>query len=128
MRAATFRTPSALPGFGLAFGITLTMLSILVIVPIGALLLRGVDIGAADIWRTIHTARVWTALRLSFGISFLAALFNLVFGLALAWVLGGDVPVIPVVGISSVAQLDEALGALELELDAETRARMDAAG
>jgi sulfate transport system permease protein len=87
MRAATFRTPSALPGFGLAFGITLTMLSILVIVPIGALLLRGVDIGAADIWRTIHTERVWTALRLSFGISFLAALFNLVFGLALAWVL-----------------------------------------
>ena len=87
MRAATFRTPSALPGFGLAFGITMTMLSILVIIPIGALLLRGVDIGAADLWKTIHTERVWTSLRLSFGISLLAALFNLVFGLALAWVL-----------------------------------------
>ena len=47
---------------------------------------------------------------------------------ALAWVLGGDVPVIPVVGVSSVAQLDEALGALELKLDDEVRARMDAAG
>jgi len=87
MRAATFRTPSALPGFGLAFGITMMMLSILVIIPIGALLLRGVDIGAADLWKTIHTERVWTSLRLSFGISLLAALFNLVFGLALAWVL-----------------------------------------
>ena len=87
MRAATFRTPSALPGFGLAFGITMTMLSLLVIIPIGALLLRGVDIGAADVWKTIHTERVWTALRLSFGVSLLAALFNLVFGLALAWVL-----------------------------------------
>ncbi len=87
MRAATFRTPSALPGFGLAFGITMTMLSILVIVPIGALLFRGVNIGAADIWRTIGTERVWAALRLSFGISFLAALFNLAFGLTLAWVL-----------------------------------------
>ena len=87
MRAATFRTPSALPGFGLAFGITMTMLSLLVIIPIGALLLRGVDIGAAEVWKTIHTERVWTSLRLSFGISFLAALFNLVFGLALAWVL-----------------------------------------
>ena len=87
MRAATFRTPSALPGFGLAFGVTLTMLSVLVIVPIGALLLRGVDIGAAELWKTIGTERVWTALRLSFGISFLAAVFNLAFGLALAWVL-----------------------------------------
>ena len=87
MRAATFRTPSALPGFGLALGITMTMLSILVIIPIGALLLRGVDIGVASLWRTIGTERVWTALRLSFGISLLAALFNLGFGLALAWVL-----------------------------------------
>lgn len=87
MRAATFRTPSALPGFGLAFGITMTMLSLLVIIPIGALLWRGVDIGAAELWRTIHTERVWTSLRLSFGISLAAALFNLCFGLALAWVL-----------------------------------------
>jgi sulfate transport system permease protein len=87
MRAATFRTPSALPGFGLAFGITMTMLSILVIIPIGALLFRGAGIGAAEVWETIHTERVWTALRLSFGVSLLAALFNLGFGLALAWVL-----------------------------------------
>ena len=87
MRAATFRTPSALPGFGLAFGITMTMLSLIVIIPIGALLFRGVDIGAAELWASIHTERVWASLRLSFGISVLAALFNLVFGLALAWVL-----------------------------------------
>ena len=87
MRSATFRTPSALPGFGLAFGITMTMLSLLVIIPIGALLFRGADIGAAGLWATIHTERVWTSLRLSFGISLAAALFNLGFGLALAWVL-----------------------------------------
>src|SRR6188472_928621 len=87
MRAASFRTPSALPGFGLAFGITMTMLSLLVIIPVGALLWRGVDIGLAGVWEAVHTERVWTALRLSFGVSLLAALFNLVFGLALAWVL-----------------------------------------
>lgn len=87
MRAATFRTPSPLPGFGLAFGVTMTMLSLLVIIPIGALLFRGAGIGGAELWRTIGTERVWAALRLSFGISFLAALFNLGFGLALAWVL-----------------------------------------
>lgn len=45
---------------------------------------------------------------------------------ALAWMLGAEVPVIPVVGASSVAQLDEVLGAAELDLDPETRARLDA--
>ena len=46
---------------------------------------------------------------------------------ALAWLLGAEVPVIPVVGISSVAQLEEALAASELVLDADVRARLDTA-
>jgi aryl-alcohol dehydrogenase-like predicted oxidoreductase len=47
---------------------------------------------------------------------------------ALAWLLGGRPPMIPVVGASSVAQLDEILGATRLELDQEVRDRLDAAG
>ncbi len=86
-RAARFRQPSPLPGFGLAFGITLTMLSLVVIVPIGALLLAGAGIGISDLGRTLASPRVGAALFLSFRIAFLAALFNLAFGLALAWVL-----------------------------------------
>ncbi|MFK4836837.1 aldo/keto reductase [Microbacterium sp. ZW T2_14] len=46
---------------------------------------------------------------------------------ALAWLLGGPVPVIPVVGISSVAQLEEALAAVDLVLEPEERDRLDAA-
>lgn len=46
----------------------------------------------------------------------------------LAWLLGGDIPVIPVIGVSSVAQLDENLAAADLELTAEQRARLDRAG
>ncbi|WBC14237.1 aldo/keto reductase [Micromonospora sp. WMMA1998] len=45
----------------------------------------------------------------------------------LAWLMGGDLPAIPLVGCSSVAQLDEALGAVDLELATEQRARLDAA-
>ncbi|GII54472.1 oxidoreductase [Planotetraspora thailandica] len=45
----------------------------------------------------------------------------------LAWLIGGDIPTIPIVGVSSIAQLDEALGALDLKLDDEHRARLDAA-
>ena len=87
MRAIAFRHPSPLPGFGLAFGTALTMLSIVVIVPIGALLLRGAAIGPAALWETINRPRVWAALELSFLTSLYAALFNLVFGLVLACVL-----------------------------------------
>ena len=46
----------------------------------------------------------------------------------LAWLLQGRPPMIPVVGASTVAQLDELLGATELHLDGDTRQRLDAAG
>jgi aryl-alcohol dehydrogenase-like predicted oxidoreductase len=46
----------------------------------------------------------------------------------LAWLIGADVPVIPLIGASSVAQLDESLAAADLELTAGQRAKLDAAG
>ncbi len=78
---------SPMPGLGLSMGITLTMLSIVVLLPIGALLLRGASFGAEGIWDTVNRERVWKALYLSFRLSLIAALFNLVFGVLLAWVL-----------------------------------------
>jgi aryl-alcohol dehydrogenase-like predicted oxidoreductase len=46
----------------------------------------------------------------------------------LAWLTGADIPAIPLVGLSSVAQLEESLAAVDLELTAGQRARLDAAG
>ncbi|WP_367319423.1 aldo/keto reductase [Streptomyces sp. HUAS ZL42] len=45
----------------------------------------------------------------------------------LAWQLGGEAPIIPLVGASSVAQLEENLAAVDLELTGEQRQRLDAA-
>jgi aryl-alcohol dehydrogenase-like predicted oxidoreductase len=45
----------------------------------------------------------------------------------LAWLIGAEIPILPLVGASSVAQLDESLAAVDLELTAEQRARLDAA-
>jgi aryl-alcohol dehydrogenase-like predicted oxidoreductase len=45
----------------------------------------------------------------------------------LAWLIGAEVPVIPLVGASSVAQLDESLAAVDLELTTQQRAKLDAA-
>jgi len=46
----------------------------------------------------------------------------------LSWLIGADVPVIPLIGASSVAQLNESLAAVGLELTTEQRATLDAAG
>ncbi|GAA2769124.1 hypothetical protein GCM10010104_02340 [Streptomyces indiaensis] len=45
----------------------------------------------------------------------------------LAWPIGGDLPVVPLAGVSSVAQLEENLAAVDLEPTPEQRARLDAA-
>lgn len=78
---------SPMPGLGLSMGITLTMLSLVVLLPIGALLWKGATFGLGGIWDTVNRERVWAALYLSFRLSLFAALFNLVFGVMLAWVL-----------------------------------------
>ncbi|WP_351235046.1 aldo/keto reductase [Streptomyces sp. NPDC002133] len=45
----------------------------------------------------------------------------------LSWLMGGDIPVLPLVGASSVAQLEESLAAVDLELTAEQRTTLDSA-
>jgi aryl-alcohol dehydrogenase-like predicted oxidoreductase len=45
----------------------------------------------------------------------------------LAWLIGGQIPMIPLIGASSVAQLDESRAAVALELTTEQRARLDTA-
>ena len=45
----------------------------------------------------------------------------------LAWLIGGEVPMIPLISASSVEQLDESLAAVDLELTADQRAKLDAA-
>lgn len=78
---------SPLPGLGLSAGITLTMLSLVVLLPIGALLVKGAMAGPEALWATIATKRTLGALFLSFRLSVFAALVNLVLGVALGWIL-----------------------------------------
>ncbi len=87
IRGQTLRTPSPMPGFGLSAGITLTMLSLIVLIPIAILISRGVNIGLTGILATVGTERVLSALWLSFRLAFFAALFNLFLGLGVAWIL-----------------------------------------
>ncbi|WP_353476573.1 sulfate ABC transporter permease subunit CysT (plasmid) [Salipiger sp. H15] len=81
------RVASPLPGFGLGMGILLAALTGVVLLPLAALLGQGILMGPAEIAGHLAPARVRSALLLSFRAALVASLFNLVFGLALAWVL-----------------------------------------
>jgi sulfate transport system permease protein len=76
-----------LPGFGLTFGFAVVYLSLVVLIPLAALLLRPWELGLAGVWETITSPRVLSALRVSFGTAAIASLINAVFGLVVAWVL-----------------------------------------
>ena len=76
-----------IPGFGLTLGYTMLYLSLIVLVPLSALFIRSVGLGASHFWAVVTTPRVLASLRLSFGASLCAALVNGVFGLLVAWVL-----------------------------------------
>jgi sulfate/thiosulfate transport system permease protein len=78
---------SILPGFGLSMGITLGYLSLIVLIPLAALALRPWELGVDGVWATLTEPRVAASLKLSFGLSLLAALTNAPLGLVLAWTL-----------------------------------------
>jgi sulfate/thiosulfate transport system permease protein len=82
-----WKTPSVLPGFGLAFGITLFWLSAIVLIPLIALIARPWELGWSGFWNVATNPRVVAALRLSFGAAFIGATINLIFGSIVAWVL-----------------------------------------
>ncbi len=82
-----FREPSVLPGFGITFGFAVTYLSLLVLLPLAALLMRALSVSPGEIYDILTDPRVLASLRLSFGTAFLAASVNAIFGLAVAWAL-----------------------------------------
>ena len=80
-------TRSRFPGFGLSLGFTLFYLSVIVLVPLLALVLRPFEFHLQDFWTAISSPRVVASLRLSFGAALAASVIDTVFGFIIAWVL-----------------------------------------
>lgn len=76
-----------IPGFGLSMGVTLTMLSIIVIIPLASLLIYTAKMKPSEFWETITRQRVLSSFYVSFLTAFVASLINAVFGFLVAWVL-----------------------------------------
>src|SRR5579871_2575350 len=79
--------PHILPGFRLSLGFTLLYLSVLVIVPLGAVLVTAFSLSWDQFKAAVWTDRARAAYALTFGAAFVAAAISAMIGLLIAWVL-----------------------------------------
>lgn len=76
-----------IPGFGLSFGVTLSMLSVLVLIPLASVFVSAGRLGLREFVDVIASRQIVFGYIVSFSCAFAAALVNAVFGMILAWVL-----------------------------------------
>ena len=78
---------STLPGFGLSMGLALTWLSVIVLIPLAGLFIKSFELTPDQLIGIITSRRTLNALKISFGLAFLAAVVNLVMGTIIVWAL-----------------------------------------
>ena len=76
-----------IPGFGLSMGVTLTLLSVVVIIPLASLAIFAANMSFGNVIETITRKRVLASFEVSFITALIASLINAVMGVILAWVL-----------------------------------------
>jgi sulfate/thiosulfate transport system permease protein len=80
-------THHVLPGFKLSLGYALVYLSLLILIPLAALIIKSASLSPAEFWAVATSERALASYRVTFGCSLLAAVINSFFGLIVAWVL-----------------------------------------
>ncbi|MDD3174655.1 MAG: molybdate ABC transporter permease subunit, partial [Herbinix sp.] len=76
-----------IPGFGISMGVTITLLSLIVLIPMASLVFNASSMGYDKFIETVTDKRIVSGYLVSFSCSFIAALINAVFGVILSWVL-----------------------------------------
>ena len=82
--------PRVSRGTGLGLGLATMYLSIIVLIPLAAVVFRAFDDGISGFWDTITTPEAWAALKLTVLAGLGVAAVNAVFGTLVAWVLVRD--------------------------------------
>ncbi len=86
-RSAPIRTKRVLPGFTLSLGTTLLYLTLIVLIPVIALILKGAEMGPARFWAIVSSPRAVAAFQITLTAAVIATIFNALYGLLMAWVL-----------------------------------------
>ena len=87
MKSKSKRSRRVIPGFGLSLGISVTILSLVVLIPLCSLVVFSAQLSPAKFWSVVTSARVLASYKVSFLTALAASLINGVMGLILAWVL-----------------------------------------
>lgn len=87
IRRGRKRKNHVIPGFGLSMGITLTMLSLIVLIPLLSILLNLSGTTFGEFWRIITAKQLLAAYKVSLSCAAISALVNLFFGVLLSWIL-----------------------------------------
>jgi sulfate transport system permease protein len=82
-----FRRHSVIPGFGLSFGVTVTWLTLIILIPLAAMVVRSAGLGISGYEQLLTDRRTLKALEISFGCALIGAAVNVAFGVPVAWVL-----------------------------------------
>ncbi len=81
------KSKRVIPGFGISMGVTLTILSVVVLIPLASLVVFTAQMSFSEIIETITRPRVLASFRVSFLTALIASVINAVMGVVLAWVL-----------------------------------------
>ena len=76
-----------LPGFTLSMGTSLLFVSLIILLPLTGLIINTSQIGWPEYWHIISDPRVVTTYKVTASAAAAASLFNMVFGLLMAWIL-----------------------------------------
>lgn len=87
VQAAPIRAKRVLPGFTLSLGTTLLYLTVIILIPVLALILKGAEIGPTRFWAIVTSPRALAAFQVTLTAAVVATLFNAIYGLLMAWVL-----------------------------------------
>lgn len=86
-KAGSKKKRSIIPGYGMSMGITITMLSLLILIPLASAMAYSFRMSWQDFIKLITRSNVTKAFATSIGCALIAAVINCIFGVILAWVL-----------------------------------------
>ena len=76
-----------IPGFGLSMGITISMLSLIILIPVVSIVICASNLTFKEFLEVVTSRAVVSGYKVSFGCAFIATVVNSIFGITLAWVL-----------------------------------------